>query len=124
MAANPFDFATSGFYPSLPEVRYPIQLPGRKQTTTVFQMTIPEGFKVTFLPPPVIIENPYIHIDLTAKQENQTLTWTQTLKVKADFVSLMDYGTLRTAYQTLSLPKNRLAILEATNGKASRKKGT
>lgn len=123
VASNPFDFATTGFYPSLPTVRYPVQLPGRSQSSTEFVMTIPNGYKVTYLPPPVIIENPFVHIELIAKQAGQNLTWLQTVKIKADQVSLADYQTLRDAYQNLILPKNRLAILETVGSKSMKKKG-
>ena len=111
---NPFSFGLTGFYPSLPEVRYPIELPARGVTETIIEITLPENYKVTYLPPPLIVVNPYIELTLIPKSDESTITWKQTLEIKQDRVPVEDYDDLRKAFQSLVLPKNGLAILEET----------
>ncbi|MBU0692330.1 DUF3857 domain-containing protein [bacterium] len=109
---NPFSFALTGFYPSLPEVRYPIELPARGTTETVIEITLPANYKVAYLPAPLIVVNPYLQLTLIPKQEANKLTWTQTLEIIQDRVPVADYEALREAFQALALPKNSLTILE------------
>lgn len=109
---NPFSFGTTGFYPSLPEVKYPISLPSRGRAETEIIMNIPAGYKVSYLAPPLIVDNKYLHLELSAVPGQESITWRATTEIKADKVSLEDYRTVREAYETYALPKNRLAILE------------
>jgi hypothetical protein len=116
---NPFDFAGTGFYPSLPEVRYPVSLPPRGKATMEFSVIVPDGFKVTYVPPPLVLENPFIYMELKVRHDQQTLTWTQVTEIKADKVPVKDYKAFRDAFMAYAMPKNRLAILEG--GTVSRK---
>jgi hypothetical protein len=112
LPTNPFVFGTTGFYPSLPEVHYPVELPPQSRASTVVELTIPDNFIVSYLPPPLIVENPYLSLVLQPELQGQKLTWTQTLEIKADIVPKADYGMIRDVFERLSLQKNRLAILE------------
>jgi hypothetical protein len=109
---NPFSFGLTGFYPSLPEVRYPVELPALGSTETEIEITLPENYKVSFLPPPLIVVNPYIQLTLVPKFADGVITWNQTLEIKQDRVPVEDYDALREAFQTMALPKNSIAILE------------
>jgi hypothetical protein len=113
---NPFDFGTTGFYPALPQVRYPIQLPPHGRWTTEFNMAVPKGYAATFSPAPIIVDNPYVRLEIASKCELESITWTQTVEIKADKVPIADYAVVREAFQTAALPKNRLVILEAKKG--------
>jgi hypothetical protein len=110
---NPFRFGATGFYPQLPNVRYPVQLPPQARATTEMTIEIPEGFTVSYIPSPLVIENPYIFVQIAAKQGTNAITWTQVFEIKADKVPLESYPVLRDAFERVSLPKNRLVILEA-----------
>jgi hypothetical protein len=110
--ANPFDFALAGFSASLPQVRYPVQLPPRRRVTTEVSLALPKGYVVSYLPPALIVDNPYLNIGLSARSNASGLTWTQTIEIKGDKVPVSDYPAVRNAFETLLLPKNRLVILE------------
>ncbi len=110
--SNPFSFGTTGFYPSLPEVKYPINLPARGRAQTEIIMNIPAGYKVSYLAPPLIVDNKYLHLELSAVPGQESITWRAMTEIKADKVPLIDYPAVREAYETYALPKNRLAILE------------
>lgn len=113
---NPFSFALTGFYPSLPEVRYPIELPARGLTETITEITLPENYKVAYIPSPLIVVNPYLQLTLVPKQEENKIIWKQTLEIKQDRVPIEDYKELRESFLALALPKNSLTILEKTKG--------
>ncbi len=108
----PFSFASSGFYPSLPEVKYPVQLPGLVRIETTYSIALPDAYGVAYLPAPVIVENPYVYLELIARQQGHLVTWTQTVEYKADRCPVSDYRSLREAFQSYALPKIRLALLE------------
>ncbi|MBK6765978.1 MAG: hypothetical protein IPG71_06525 [bacterium] len=112
MPVTPFTFAVSGFYPSMPVVTYPVDLPieGKTETTTV--LTFPRGYKVSYLPPPLIVENPYVSLSLVPKPLDDRIEWTQSLLYKQDYVPVAEYGVLRAAFEQLVAPKNRLLVLE------------
>ncbi len=108
----PFGFAGSGFYPSLPEVRYPVQLPGRYRSTTDYSIVLPKEYGVAYLPAPVIIDNPYVYLEIGAKERENILTWYQVVEFKQDRCSVEDYQILRGAFQAFAQPKIRLALME------------
>ncbi|MCX6600331.1 MAG: DUF3857 domain-containing protein [bacterium] len=112
LPANPFEFAVSGFSATLPEVRCPVQLPPRWRVTTDVSLSLPDGYKVSYLPPPLVVQNPYVFIEISARQGPAGITWATTVEIKADKVPVADYPVLRDAYETLLLPKNNLVILE------------
>ncbi len=109
---SPFGFASSGFYPSLPEVKYPVDLPAQGRVETEIVLNIPTSYTVSYLAPALIVDNPYVHLELMAKPGQQSITWHAMSEIKADKIPLADYKTVRSAFETFALPKNRLLILE------------
>jgi hypothetical protein len=109
---NPFDFGQIGFYPSLPEVKYPISLPAQGQSNMTITMSIPKSYAVSYVAPPLIVDSRYVHLELQAEPGQESITWRFKSEIKADKVPLADYKTVRDAYETFALPKYRLAILE------------
>ncbi|MCC6475834.1 DUF3857 and transglutaminase domain-containing protein [bacterium] len=112
LPANPFSFALSGFFPDLPEVKYPIDLPTEGATETVTIVTIPANYSISYLPNPLFVDNPYVHIELIPKKLEDRVEWTQLVAIKADIVPLEDYPLLRQSFESLTLPRNRLMVLE------------
>jgi hypothetical protein len=112
LPGNPFEFGTTGFFPSMPEVHFPIQLPGQARVTTEFSIEIPRGFDVAFLPSPLLIENPLVYLELKPKRVENLIRWTQIVEIKGERVAVEDYAAIRDAYQRFVMPKNRLVMLE------------
>jgi hypothetical protein len=112
LPGNPFSFALTGFYPSLPEVRYPVELPARGLTETNVEIKLPDQYKVSYLPPALIVVNPYIELMLIPREKDGVISWSQSLEIKQDRVPVEDYDALREAFLELGLQKNRLTILE------------
>lgn len=114
LPSNPFQWALHGFFPALPEVRYPITLPPQGEVRTVLQMELPQGVTVGYLPDPVLVDNPYYRLEMVARAQPGQIAWETTVEIKADKVPTEDYQMVREGFQNLGLEKNRLAILELT----------
>lgn len=121
LPGNPFEFGVTGFFPSMPEAKFPIQLPGQARVTTEYSIELPAGYDVAYMPAPLVIENPYVYLELTPKRVENLVKWTQVVEIKAEQVPVTDYADLRAGYQKFVLPKNRLVMLEAVKkgGKSS-----
>ncbi|MFH1009696.1 MAG: DUF3857 domain-containing protein [bacterium] len=111
---NPFRWATHGFFPALPQVKYPIELPPQGKADMVLTMQLPEHMKVGYLPSPVLVDNAYYRIEMVPRTEGRQITWEISTEIKANRVSVEDYGVVREGFQYIGLEKNRLAILEMT----------
>jgi hypothetical protein len=59
-----------------------------------------------------LVDNPFVRIEVHSRRGEATITWTQTIEIKADLVSAGEYATVRQAFETAELPKNRLIVLE------------
>jgi hypothetical protein len=112
LPSNPFSFGVTGFFPSLPEVHYPISLAQQARATTEYTFELPKGYSVAYLPPALLIDNPYVYLELMPKQSGRTVTWTQVVQCKQNQVPVGQYETVRDAYQQFVLPKNRMMMLE------------
>lgn len=112
LPVTPFSFAVSGFYPTMPEVQYPVDLPTEGTTTTTVLLSYPAEYHVSYLPPPLIVENPFVSLTLVPKQLSDRIEWSQSLRFKQDVVPVEEYQTLRDAFEELVDAKNRLLVLE------------
>jgi hypothetical protein len=112
LPSNPFQWALHGFFPALPEVRYPIELPPQGEVRTVLRMKLPEGVTVGYLPDPVLVDNPYYRLEMVARAREGQVTWEVAAEIKADKVPVEDYHIVREGFQNLGLERNQLAILE------------
>lgn len=114
LLSNPFHWAIFGFFPSLPEVKYPIELPPRGKGQTVLRLELPPGVKVGYLPASTLVDNPYCTIEMSPRAEDRRIIWGISVEIKADKVPLDKYGIVREGFQNVGLEKNRVAILELT----------
>lgn len=112
LPSNPFQWALHGFFPALPEVKYPIELPPQGEARTVLRMELPEDVTVGYLPDPVLVDNPYFRLEMVARARDGQVTWEIAAEIKADTVPVEDYHIVREGFQNLGLERNRLAILE------------
>ncbi|MBU1706413.1 hypothetical protein KKB28_00690, partial [bacterium] len=112
LTANPFEWALHGFFPQLPQVRYPIELPAQGKVQTILRLQIPQGVTVGFLPEPVLVDNPYYQLSMTAHVKGEQIIWEIATEIKADKVPVADYNIVREGFQNIGLEKNRLAIFE------------
>ncbi|MBL0060051.1 MAG: DUF3857 domain-containing protein [bacterium] len=112
LPVTPFSFTLSGFYPSMHEVIYPVDLPLEGTTEMTIILTYPKGYTVSYLPPAVLVENPFVALSLVPKKLEDRVEWQQSVSYKSDYVPVENYATLRSAFEELVAPKNRLLVLE------------
>lgn len=96
----------------MPEVKYPVDLPTEGTTSTTVLLSYPREYRVSYLPPPLIVENPFVSLTLVPKQLSDRIEWSQSLRFKQDVVPVEEYQTLRDAFEELIDTKNRLLVLE------------
>ncbi|MBK8130089.1 MAG: DUF3857 domain-containing protein [bacterium] len=109
---SPFAFASAGFYPSLPTVKYPVDLPMMCTVSQTIIISYPKGYQVAYLPNRLLVANPFMSIEVVPKQLADRIEWQQSVTYSADMVSVEDYPSLRAAFESLIAPKNRLFVLE------------
>jgi hypothetical protein len=112
LPASPFSFAVSGFYPTLPEVKYPVNLPIEGTTEMTVLITYPKGYEVSYLPSALLVENPYVTMSLLPKKLADRVEWTQTVTYKSANLPVADYADIRASFEKFVAPKNRMMVLE------------
>jgi len=109
---SPFSFAAAGFYPSLPEVKYPVDMPMKCTIEQAIIISYPAGYRVAYLPNRLLVDNPFMSIEVMPSQLADRIEWKQTVTYKQDIVKTDEYPTLRKAFENLIAPKNRMFVLE------------
>ena len=109
---NPFTFTEAGLEFGLKEIRYPVQLPPQGRMSTELRISIPDNFDVSYLPQLLVIDNPYLYIEVRPEVKGTMINWLQVIEIKADNIPITEYQTVRSAYERLELKKNRIVIFE------------
>lgn len=110
--SSPFDPVRAQLLSLPPEIVYPIMLPPPCRAIRMFSLTIPEGWRVSSLPPPLLIDNPLLRIEITTRLLESVLHWTEIIEIKRDFVHVASYNDLRTSFLTSLQQQYQVIILE------------
>jgi len=108
--ANPFEFAECEFDTSSRNT-YPVEIACHGRIRTEWGITFPEGYRLLASPPPLIIENPYIHLELSLRILSHGVEWVKTIDVKADHVPAVDYPSVCSAIKASQSPQNCRIVL-------------
>jgi hypothetical protein len=113
---NPFDFAECAF-DTESYVRYPQGFSTHGKMVTEYGITLPLGYKPALAPAAVIIENPYVYVELSSRVLPQGFELTETIQTKADVVPVGDCAAVRDAFRALADPSHRrfVAVKETTS---------
>ncbi|MDD5088663.1 MAG: DUF3857 domain-containing protein [bacterium] len=94
------------------ETCFPIMLPPPCRVTRTLSLTIPAGWRFFELPPMLLIDNPFLRIEITARMSETVLHWTEIIEIKRDIVPVADFPTVRESVQTSFQPQYQQIILE------------
>ncbi len=110
----PHSFASTGLYPSLAERRYAFEFPCEFGSDIVLDLSLPDGYEVTWLPEDVTLITPDAVFKLTCEsyEDQRTVVWTRSITINERSISVDSYGEFKENYDTLSSPKNRLILLK------------
>ncbi len=107
---SPFDFADCDF-DTTAEVSYPVEFRCHGSVVSECGITLPLGYRLASLPPPLIIENRYVHLELSGRLLPNGFEWTKTIEIKADHVPVADYPVVRAGFQAVESPQNRRLVI-------------
>ena len=110
----PHSFASMGIYPSLGERRYAFEFPCEFRSELEIDVSLPDGYEVTWLPEDVMLITPVAVFQLTCEshEDSHTVVWKRSVAVNERSISVENYGRFKENYDTLVSPKNRLILLK------------
>ena len=96
--------------------RYDIEFEGPRRDTDLFEITLPEGYRVDDLPPPVDEDYPFASYHSKTEAVGHTLKYTRVFEMKSVSVPVAQAGELKDLYRIINNDERMPAVLK----KASR----
>jgi hypothetical protein len=94
--------------------RYPVEFDGPERDTDDFEITLPAGYEVEDLPPPVDAEYSFANYRSKAEANGGVLRYTRTLEVKEISVPLSKVEELKKLYRVIANDERNAAVLRPT----------
>jgi len=109
---SPFDPVRAQLLSLPAEVAYPIKLPPPCRAIRTFSLTIPDGWRVSSLSPPLLIDNPLLRIEIITRLNETVLNWMEIIEIKCDFVPVASYDDVRASFLTSLQQQYQEIVLE------------
>ena len=93
--------------------QYPVELPGPERDTDAFEITMPPGYEVDDLPPPVNADYSFASYHSKTEVNGNTLKYTRTFEVKELSVPLGKVEDLKKLYRIIAGDERNTAVLKA-----------
>lgn len=116
MPGFPFDFASTGVYPSLAARRYPFEMPCESTSSLSVDVRIPEGYEVVRMPEPLSLASGVADFEISCEWDGaaRTVSLVRSVTLKKMTVPVEEYGAFKQDYDALASPKNTLVLLKRT----------
>ncbi len=92
--------------------QYPVELPGPERDTDAFEITMPPGYEVDDLPPPVNADYSFASYHSKTEVNGSTLKYTRTFEVKELSVPLSKVEDLKKLYRLIAGDERNTAVLK------------
>jgi len=92
--------------------KYPVEFDGPSQDTDTFEITLPAGYEVDDLPPPVNAEYSFASYHSKTEVNGNTLRYTRTFEVKELSVPLSKVEDLKKLYRIIAGDERNTAVLK------------
>jgi hypothetical protein len=92
--------------------QYPVELPGPERDTDAFEITMPPGYEVDDLPPPVNADYSFASYHSKTEVNGNTLKYTRTFEVKELSVPLGKVEDLKKLYRIIAGDERNTAVLK------------
>src|ERR1700682_1750080 len=92
--------------------KYPVEFSGPERDTDTFEITLPAGFEVDDLPPPVNAEYSFASYHSKTEVNGNTLKYTRTFEVKELSVPLSKVEDLKKLYRVIAGDERNTAVLK------------
>ena len=103
---------TSGFLETKEPRQYPIEFGGPERDTDVFEITLPPGYQVDELPPPVNVDDGFAAYHSKTETVGRVLRYTRTFEIKDLSVPVNKADQLRELYRIIAGDERNSAVLK------------
>jgi hypothetical protein len=94
--------------------KYPVEFEGPSRDTDIFEITLPAGYEVDDLPPPVNADYSFASYHSKTEVNGNTLKYTRTFEVKELSVPLSKVEDLKKLYRAIAGDERNTAVLKPT----------
>jgi hypothetical protein len=92
--------------------QHPVELPGPERDADTFEITLPAGYEVDELPPPVNADYSFASYHSKTEVNGNTLKYTRTFEVKELSVPLSKVEDLKKLYRIIASDERNTAVLK------------
>ena len=96
--------------------RYDIELTGPRKDTDLFEITLPEGYAVDELPPPVDEDHPFAAYHSKTEATGRLLTYKRVFEIKSVTVPVAQADELKALYRIINNDERMPAVLKKGGG--------
>lgn len=94
--------------------KYPVEFDGPSRDTDTFEITLPAGYEVDDLPPPVNVDYSFASYHSKTEANGNTLKYTRSFEVKEVSVPLSKVDDLKKLYRIIAGDERNTAVLRPT----------
>jgi hypothetical protein len=94
--------------------KFPVEFPGPSLDSDSFEITLPAGYEVSDLPPPVDADYDFASYHSKTEASGNTLKYTRRLEVKELTVPVAQVETLKKFYRIIASDERNTAVLQPT----------
>ena len=99
--------------------KYPVIFEGPEKDTDSFEFTLPSGYEVDDLPPPVDVDYSFASYHSKTEISGRTLKYTRTMEIKELSVPLSKMDDLKKFYRVIAGDERNTAVLKPATAAAS-----
>jgi hypothetical protein len=92
--------------------KFPVEFPGPSLDSDSFEITLPSGYEVSDLPPPVDVDYDFASYHSKTEATGNTLKYTRRLEVKELTVPMSQMETLKKFYRIIASDERNTAVLQ------------
>jgi len=103
---------SSGLLETKEPRKYPVEFEGPSRDTDTFEITLPQGYEVDDLPPPIHAEYSFATYESKTETSGNVLRYTRTFEVKETSVPLSKVEDLKKLYRIIAGDERNTAVLK------------
>lgn len=103
----------SGFLETKEPRQHPVEFGGPEHNTDVFEVTLPAGYKVEELPPPVHVDDGFASYESKSEVVGNVLRYTRTFEIRELTVPVAKADDLKKLYRIITDDERENAVLSA-----------
>jgi hypothetical protein len=105
---------SSGILETKEPRKFPVEFEGASRDTDNFEITLPQGYEVDELPPPMDVEYSFGSYHSKTESSGQVLHYTRTVEIKELSVPVSKMDELKKFYRTIATDERNTAVLKPT----------